>query len=242
VAKKEDRPLGKRISRPGVREGYDLWAEVYDTTPNPVVALDRRYTMAHLQPRPGERILDAGCGTGLNLRRILEAGGRPVGVDFSWGMLRVAQRSVPGVPLAQADLHRALPLRRGRFDGFLCTLVSEHLTHLRTLFAEAFAVVRQGGRLVFSAFHPEVARAGVEANFERAGVEYRLGAEPYTVDEYLNHIYEAGFRDLRWHDYSIDAPLVEAIPWARKYLGRPFLFVVEAARPGLRAAEPRASR
>jgi len=219
--------LGKRISRPSVREGYDLWAEAYDTTPNPVVALDRRHTIAHLQPRHGERILDAGCGTGINLRRIVEAGGRPVGLDFSRGMLRVAQRSVPGVPLAQADLHRALPLRRGRFDGFLCALVSEHLENLQTLFAEAFAVVRRGGRLVFSAFHPEVARAGVE---------YRLGAEPYTVDDYLNHIYDAGFRGLRWRDYSVDAPLVAAIPWASKYLGRPLLFVVEAERPGLRAA------
>ena len=228
--------MEKRISRPGVREGYDLWAEVYDTTSNPVVALDRRYTMAHLRPQHGERILDAGCGTGINLRRIVEAGGHPVGLDFSRGMLRVAQRSVPGVPLAQADLHCDLPLRRGRFDGFLCALVSEHLEHLRTLFAEAFAVVRKGGRLVFSTFHPEVARAGVEANFERAGVEYRLGAEPYTVDEYLNHIYDAGFRDLRWCDYSVDAPLVEAIPWASKYLGRPLLFLVEAARPGRRTA------
>ncbi len=228
--------MGKRIARPGVREGYDLWAEAYDTTPNPVVALDRRYTMAHLRPQHSERILDAGCGTGSNLRRIIEAGGRPVGLDFSWGMLRVAQRSVRGVPLAQADLNRDLPLRRGRFDGFLCTLVSEHLQNLRTLFAEAFAVVRTGGRLVFSAFHPAVARAGVEANFEREGVEYRLGAEPYTVDEYLHHISEAGFRDLRWHDYSVDAPLVEEIPWVSKYLGHPLLFVVEAERPGRRAA------
>ncbi len=228
--------MGKHISRPGVREGYDLWAEAYDTTSNPVVALDRRHTIAHLRPQHGERILDAGCGTGINLRRIVEAGGRPVGLDFSRGMLRVAQRSVPGVPLAQADLHRALPLRRGRFDGFLCALVSEHLENLQTLFAEAFAVVRKGGRLAFSAFHPEVARAGVEANFERDGVEYRLGAEPYTVDDYLNHIYDAGFRNLRWRDYSVDAPLVAAIPWASKYLGRPLLFVVEAERPGLRAA------
>ena len=227
--------LGKRISRPGVREAYDLWAEAYDTTPNPVVALDRRHTMAHLRPRPSERILDAGCGTGSNLRRIVAAGGRPVGLDFSRGMLRVAQRSVPGVPLAQADLNRHLPLRRGRFDGVLCTLVSEHLANLRTLFTEAFAVVRTGGRLVFSAFHPEVARAGVEANFEQEGVEYRLGAEPYTVDDYLNYIYEAGFRDLRWRDYRVDAPLVAAIPGASKYLGHPLLFVVEAKRPGLRA-------
>jgi len=71
--------------------------------------------------------------------------------------------AVPGVPLAQADLNRNLPLRRRTFDGFLCTLVSEHLENLRTFFAEAFSVVRKGGRLVFSAFHPEAARAGVEA-------------------------------------------------------------------------------
>lgn len=228
--------LGKRIARPGVRAGYDLWAEAYDTTPNPVVALDRRHTMAHLRPRPGERILDAGCGTGSHLRRIVEAGGWPVGLDVSRGMLRVARRSVPGVPLAQADLNRHLPLRRSRFDGLLCALVSEHLANLRTLFAEAFAVVRTGGRLVFSAFHPEVARAGVEANFERDGVEYRLGVAPYTVDDYLTHIYEAGFRDLQWRDYRVDAPLIAEIPGASKYLGRPLLFVVEAERPGLRVA------
>jgi len=213
-----------------VREGYDLWAEAYDTTPNPLVALDRRHTMAHLRPRHGERIVDAGCGTGIHLRRIVEAGGRPVGLDFSRGMLRVAQRAVPGVPLAQADLNRNLPLRRLKFDGFLCALVSEHLENLRTLFAEAFAVVRAGGRLVFSAFHPAVARAGIEANFERDGVEYRLGAQPYTVDDYLDHIHDAGFRDLRRRDYVVDAPLVDHIPWARKYLGRPLLLLIEAER------------
>jgi len=186
-----------------VREGYDLWA----------------------------RIVDAGSGTGMNLRRIVDAGARPVGLDFSWGMLRVAQRSVPGVPLAQADLHDGLPLRRRKFDGVLCALVSEHLRNLRTLCTEAFAVLRKNGRLVFSAFHPEIARAGVEANFEHEGVEYRLGAEPYTTEDYLNNIYDAGFRDLRWHDYRVDADLVTHIPWASKYLGQPLLLIVEAERP-----------
>jgi len=228
--------MATRVSRVGVREGYDLWAEAYDETPNPLVALDRRFTLTHLRPQRGERNLDAGCGTGGNLRRIASAGARPVGLDFSLGMLRVAQRALPGVSLAQANLDQELPLRRARFDGFLCALVSEHLQSLGTLFAEAFAVVRRGGRLVFSAFHPEIARAGVEANFERDGVEYRLGAQPYTVDEYLEHIWDAGFRALRRRDYGVDAELVSAIPWAQKYLGRPLLLVLEAERPGGRPA------
>jgi ubiquinone/menaquinone biosynthesis C-methylase UbiE len=221
----------KRVSRPSVREGYDLWAESYDRTANPLVALDRHHTVRHLQPRRGECILDAGCGTGANLRRMVRAGSRPLGVDFSRGMLRVAKRSCPGVLLAQADLHANLPLQRGAFDAVLCALVSEHLRQLRTMFREAFAVLRRGGRLVFSAFHPEVAAAGVEANFERDGTEYRLGAERYTVDDYLNHIDDAGFHVLRWREYGVDAKVIERIPTATKYLGRPLLLVIEAARP-----------
>lgn len=214
-----------------MRDGYDLWAESYDQAANPLVVLDRRYTIEHLEPHQGERILDAGCGTGANLRRLVRAGSRPVGVDFSRGMLRVAQRSAPGALLAQADLNRELPLRRGRFDAVLCALVSEHLQNLRTLFTEAFSALRRGGRFVFSAFHPDVAAAGVEANFERDGIEYRLGAERYTVDDYLNHMDDAGFVGVRWREYSVDARVVERVPWASKYLGRPLLLIVEAARP-----------
>jgi ubiquinone/menaquinone biosynthesis C-methylase UbiE len=60
--------MTKRVERVSVREGYDLWSETYDQTPNPVVAMDARYTLKWLAPRPGEQILDAGCGTGRNLQ------------------------------------------------------------------------------------------------------------------------------------------------------------------------------
>jgi ubiquinone/menaquinone biosynthesis C-methylase UbiE len=221
----------KRVERPGVRKGYDLWAETYDRTPNPLVALDRRYAVAHLAPAAGERILDAGCGTGANLCAIAQSGAAPVGLDFSMGMLRTAQRAAPHAMLAQADLNRAFPLRPSAFDGLLCSLVSEHLTNLSTFFAEAFAVLKRGGRFVFSAFHPEIALAGVEANFEQDGVEYRLGAEPHSVDDYLSRMDDAGFREVRARDYVVDETLVAQIPWAVKYLDRPLLLVAEASRP-----------
>jgi ubiquinone/menaquinone biosynthesis C-methylase UbiE len=223
--------MNRKVERPGVREGYDLWAETYDRTPNPVVALDRRHALTHLRPRAGERVLDAGCGTGANLRAIAGAGAEPVGLDFSLGMLRTAQRAAPEAMLAQADLNSQFPLRRSTFDALLCSLVSEHLTDLTTFFGEALAVLKRGGRFVFSAFHPELARAGIEANFEQDGVEYRLGAEPHSIDDFLNRMDDAGFRDIRACDYVPDDALVEEIPWAVKYLGRPLLLMVDAARP-----------
>jgi SAM-dependent methyltransferase len=221
----------KKIERPGVRKGYDLWAETYDRTPNPVVALDRRHALAHLKPSAGERILDAGCGTGANLRAISRNGARSFGLDFSFAMLSKARTAAPGAMLAQADLNSDFPIKRAAFDALLCSLVSEHLTNLQTFFAEAFAVLKGGGRFVFSAFHPEIACAGVEANFEQGGIEYRLGAEPHSVDDFLNRMDDAGFRDIATRDYAVDEALVEEIPWAVKYLGRPLLLVVDAARP-----------
>ncbi|MEQ1864753.1 MAG: class I SAM-dependent methyltransferase [Micropepsaceae bacterium] len=222
--------MTKKVERPGVRKGYDLWAATYDRTPNPLVALDRRHSVAHLRPRAGERILDAGCGTGANLRSIATAGALAVGLDFSMGMLQNARYAAPRAMLAQADLNSEFPLKRAAFDALLCSLVSEHLTNLSAFFAETFAVLRHGGRFVFSAFHPEIALGGVEANFEQDGVEYRLGAEPHSVDDYLNRMDDAGFRDLRSRDYMVDEALVAEIPWAVKYLRRPLLLVVEAVR------------
>jgi SAM-dependent methyltransferase len=222
--------MGKRVKRPGIRKGYDLWAETYDMTPNPLVALDRRVTLGMLNPRSGEWVLDAGCGTGAHLAAIGRAHSRPVGLDFSRGMLRVARQQAPRAALVQADLNRHFPIRRRAFDAVLCALVSEHLADLPRFFAEAFGALRVGGRLVFSAFHPELARAGIEANFEQDGTEYRLGAEPYTVSDYLNHISDAGFRNLEWRDYHVDDPLVREVPRASKYLNRPLLLLVRAQR------------
>jgi SAM-dependent methyltransferase len=222
--------MSKRVEHPGVREGYDCWSETYDATPNPLVALDRRVTLAALEPRAGERVLDAGCGTGAHLATLCRARSRAVGLDFSRGMLRVAQRRAPHAALAQADLNHELPVQRRTFDAVLSALVSEHLVDIRRFFRGAFSALRRGGRLVFSAFHPELALAGIEANFERDGTEYRLGAERYTVADYLNHISDAGFRNLESREYRGDDQLVEEVPWAVKYKGRPLLLLVRAER------------
>ena len=222
--------MKRRVERPGVREGYDKWSATYDATPNPVVVLDRRVAFDALNPKAGEAVLDAGCGTGSHLSRLSAVYARPVGLDFSRGMLRVARRKAPQAMLAQADLNDPLPIRGQVFDAVLCSLVSEHLTNLSRFFKESFAALRRGGRLVFSAFHPEPARAGVEANFEQNGTEYRLGAEPYTSDDYLHRISDAGFSDLDWREYAPDDRLIAEVPWATKYAGSPLLLLVVARR------------
>jgi ubiquinone/menaquinone biosynthesis C-methylase UbiE len=220
--------MRKKIRRLDPREGYDRWAESYDRAENPLVALDRRYTLKLLGPRPGERVLDAACGTGAHVGSMLRAGSAPVGLDLSRGMLSVTRRKYPSVPLAQADLNGQLPLQGRVFDAALCALVGEHLTNLRLLFRELFASLTRRGRLVFSVFHPEMAAAGIEANFEEGGTEYRLGALRHTVADYLDVIDGSGFGDINIREFRGDELLARDIPWASKYLGQPLLLTVEA--------------
>ena len=224
------RVMRKRIERPGVRDGYDRWAETYDTTANPVVALDRRHALAALGPRPDEWILDAGCGTGVHLRGMRAAGSRPVGMDFSRGMLGVAKRADPNALLVQGDLNREFPIRRRAFDAVVSSLVSEHLLDLRTFFTEAFAVLRPGGRFVFSAFHPDPAREGIEANFSDGTTEYRLGAEPYTTEDYLDRMVGAGFTIDAIHEHGVDDEITTDVPESSKHAGHSLLLLVSASR------------
>lgn len=108
--------------------------------------------------------------------------------------------------------------------------MSEHLTNLRSFFLEVYAALRRGGRFVFSAFHPELARSGIEANFDQGGIEYRLGAESHTMDDYVSQILEAGFHVLEQREYAADEKLISELPWAAKYSDRPLLAVLRAQR------------
>lgn len=221
---------GKKIERVSAREGYDLWSETYDSTPNLVVAMDSRHTSKTLSAKGGELILDAGCGTGRHLHQLLSAGAMPIGIDFSPGMLKVAHRHCPNVPLALADLERALPFKPGTFDAALCALIGEHLSDLPAVSREFCRVLKPGGRLVFSVYHPQMSAAGIEANFEQEGVEYRLGAIHYTVQEHVDVFEDAGFVDVAASEFAGDEELATSVKAAAKYLGFPMLLILKARK------------
>jgi SAM-dependent methyltransferase len=222
--------MAKRVKHVSAQEGYDLWSETYDRTPNPIVAMDARHTLRLLAPQPGERILDAGCGTGRHLKRLIDSGAKTIGLDFSQGMLEVARRNNPAALLVHADLQQPLPFGPARFDAVLCALIGEHLGELRVVFQEMYSILRPKGRLVFSVYHPELAAAGKEANFMRGDMEYRLGAYQHTVATYQTMLEDAGFRGIVKHEFKGDEELVRSTPIAAKYLSCPVLLAFVANR------------
>ena len=67
------------------------------------------------------RVLDLGCGGGYESMRLVKAGARVVGVDFSRESIRIAQERCPGVDFMLMDFRKLERERLGTFDGvFAC--------------------------------------------------------------------------------------------------------------------------
>ncbi len=220
-----------KIRRIDPQGGYDRWAETYDATPNPVVAFDERVTPALIEPRRDERILDAGCGTGRHIGRLLAAGATVTGMDFSAGMLAVAAARYPEVDLVEADLQARWPFDDGAFDAVLCALVGEHLDDLDTVAGEMRRVIRPGGRAVFSVYHPAMSAAGKEAHFARDGIEYRLGAVHHELAEYQAAFETAGFGAIDMSEHAGDDALAALNQDWERYRDFPMLVVFRMTTP-----------
>ncbi len=116
------------------------------------------HLIAALDLRPGQRLVDVGCGTGRHARRLAAAGLVVVGVDISHGLLEAARASAAELGCAPAFVRadgRALPLADGSADaamslcqgGFGITPGGDSL-----VLAEMARVVRPGGRVALTAF------------------------------------------------------------------------------------------
>lgn len=111
----------------------------------------RRLAIIHrmVAPRPGDRILEIGCGGGHVLQLFPEA--ELVGVDVSGIMLDKAKRNLAGysVELLKGELDQ-LDLPPASFDKVICTEVLEHVVEPEAVLAGARGLLRSSGRAVIT--------------------------------------------------------------------------------------------
>jgi SAM-dependent methyltransferase len=113
----------------------------------------RELVYAALRPRPGERILDVGCGPGFYVAELLERvgdAGFVRGVDRSAEMLRVAAGRSSGranVAFSEADATR-LPVEDGAFDAAVSVQMLEYVVDVEAALREIHRALRPDGRVV----------------------------------------------------------------------------------------------
>jgi SAM-dependent methyltransferase len=130
-----------------VRGFYEgVWAALPDD-PEPW-AWERRRALLLAEARPGERVLDLGCGAGRFVAALRDAGIDAVGVELAQAALERARRNVPGADLRLVEPDGSLPLGHGEVDLVWCSEVLEHVPDTVALLTEVRRVLERGGRLL----------------------------------------------------------------------------------------------
>lgn len=128
---------------------YDEW---YETAMGCLVdRIEKEAIFSYLEPRPGMKLLDVGCGTGIYALDLAARGLDVTGVDVSLPMLeragaKAAERGL-AAKFLEADALQ-LPFDDGSFDAVISVTALEFVPDLAAALREAFRVLKTGGRLV----------------------------------------------------------------------------------------------
>jgi len=155
-------------------------------------------TLEAVDPRPGERVLDVGCGRALDLLSLGKKGANLFGFDGSHVMINKAAENFQkqGVPLRLAcGSAENLPYADCSFDKVFCKGAIDHFYDPAKALREMVRVLKPGGKLVISV-----------ANFSNLGfrlaklynrwhkvVRGRELSAPHIWDKPDDHVYEFNY-------------------------------------------------
>lgn len=172
---------------------YDAW---YATPLGRAMdAAESRAVLALADPRPGERALDAGCGTGLYTRRLAAHGATVTGVDLDPEMLAAARLKAPLATLAEGDV-TALPFADATFDLSLAVTLLCFIEDPQRTVDELVRVTRPGGRVVLAELGRRSLWAAIRRIKGRLGSDHWRRARFYAPGELAELLSRAGARDV----------------------------------------------
>ena len=131
---------------------YDKLAKVYDLTFGPTLHPGRIQAIQRMDIQPGERVLEVGVGTGINLS-LYPKPCTVTGIDFSGSMLekareRMARKDIRNVRLLQMDAGD-LKFADGSFDIVYAPYLISVVPDPVKVAQEMHRVCRSGGRIIF---------------------------------------------------------------------------------------------
>jgi SAM-dependent methyltransferase len=148
-----------------------------------------------LDAKPGEYILDLGCGDGQLSKRIADSGASVLGVDTSAEMIAAARERWIEAEQASAE---SLPFGTGVFDAVFSNAALHWVRNQDGMLEEVHRVLKPGGRFVAEmGGHGNIAaiRVALMAALERHGLGDREDGVNYypTPDCYTQRLQEHGF-------------------------------------------------
>ena len=148
---------------------YNLWAKSYDSQPdNLMLALDEELFSGLLNNIIVENkiVADIGCGTGRHWKKIIAKNPKKlIGFDVSGEMLKILQQKFP-----EAETHLLInneldTLENNSCDIIFSTLTVAHIKNIRKAITEWNRVLKPGGDIIITDYHPSALAKGGKRTF-----------------------------------------------------------------------------
>jgi predicted TPR repeat methyltransferase len=154
----------------GYAADYDGQVRAYDCH-----IADLLFGLCYEFTRPGQRLLDAGIGTGLSARLFAQAGLTICGMDFSPVMLAICREKGFAVELDRHDLSQIpWPYPTDGFEHLVCCGVLHFIPGLDGIFGEAARVLADGGVFAFTTRLPATAGSELQPHERQTVGEFEI--------------------------------------------------------------------
>jgi SAM-dependent methyltransferase len=134
-------------------EGWERVADKYDSVWSSSTRQFIPPLLDAAEVRAKMSILDMGCGPGYVSAAATERGATPTGLDFSKQMITIAKKMWPQIEFQEGNAQK-IPCTNHSFDRVLANFALLHLADPERAFAEAFRVLKPGGRFGFTVWAP----------------------------------------------------------------------------------------
>src|SRR5579872_4910019 len=166
------------VQEVSTQEGYARWASSYDQQINALIVLEEAHVDQLLAQLPYSKVLDVGTGTGRHALKLARTGAHVTAIDQSAEMLAVAQQVAQHehltIDFQLASLEDGLPFAAQQFDLVICALMLCHVPDLAQAVQEFARVLKPGGHLLITDFHPDSVQYGWRTGFRQADINYFL--------------------------------------------------------------------
>jgi ubiquinone/menaquinone biosynthesis C-methylase UbiE len=129
--------------------GWERVADKYDSVWSSLTRQFIPYLIRDAKVLAGVSVLDVACGPGYVSAAAKNLDAFPTGIDFSEKMIAIAKKMFADIPFVQGDAQN-LPLENVSFDRVLINFGLLHVSHPEKACAEAFRVLKSGGKFGFT--------------------------------------------------------------------------------------------
>ena len=220
---------------------YDVWAQEYDNQPdNLMLALDRDLCAQLLNSidLTGATIVDVGCGTGRHWPALFDRSpSRLIGYDVSKGMLDRLRMKYPQAETHLLTDNTLTGLDTAGCDLILSTLTVAHIPDLAAALAEWDRVLKPGGEMIITDYHPAALAKGGQRTFRDGNQLIAVRNHLHPINHILAITRRLGLQEIGVTERKIDETMrpwyvkQNALPVFRRFLGVPIIYGLHLKKP-----------